>query len=302
MDVIAGSVGQGGKNNPADVKYVQTALDRHEIWLAPLFGPAVTGICDAGTVNAITAFQASAAALLKPDGVVSPHGFTIKQLARAAIPKPSHPIFTQTVFTPSTAALTPADYAAAAKSLACEAAAIQAVAETETKQAAFDAAGRPTILYERRIFRRLTRAAYAATHPDISSDEKGNYGAFSAQYPKLTRAAVLDEQAALQSASWGAFQIVGEYYAQAGFGAVADFVTAMMQSQRRHLDAFVAFIAADAPMLKALQTLNWAGFARLYNGPDYATNAYDTKMAQNYAALAPPAPPAPKAAPPAPKK
>jgi hypothetical protein len=32
-----------------------------------------------------------------------------------------------------------------------------------------------------------------------------------------------------------------------------------------------------------MQELNWAAFAKGYNGPGYAKNAYDVKLAQAYA-------------------
>ena len=35
-------------------------------------------------------------------------------------------------------------------------------------------------------------------------------------------------------------------------------------------------------MLPALQNKNWAEFARRYNGPAYAQNRYDEKLAEAY--------------------
>ena len=169
------------------------------------------------------------------------------------------------------------------------------MAETETQTSPWDSLGRPSILYERHVFSALTHSAYNSTHPDIANTVRGGYGRDSEQYPKLWRAAVLDEHAALQSASWGAFQIVGRYYAEAGFASVEDFVTAMMTSEQRQLDAFIGYINASPSAKKALQDKNWAKFAAAYNGPAYADNSYDTKMAAAYARLAPP-PPAPRPA------
>ena len=48
------------------------------------------------------------------------------------------------------------------------------------------------------------------------------------------------------------------------------------------LDAFVRYVRLDARMVKALQTADWSTFARLYNGPSYAANQYDTKLAAAY--------------------
>jgi len=107
----------------------------------------------------------------------------------------------------------------------------------------------------------------------------------SADYTKLKRAAMLDEEAALKSASWGAFQILGENHVECGFATVGDFVTAMMRQEADHLAAFVRFIQANSGMHKALKAKQWATFALLYNGRNYAANAYDTKLQTRYDAL-----------------
>ncbi|HTZ72064.1 MAG TPA: N-acetylmuramidase domain-containing protein, partial [Acetobacteraceae bacterium] len=167
-DITAG-VGNGAPNVKTDVAWVQTALARHARWLSPLAAPPVTGTLDPETTRAILQFQATAAALAHPDGVVSPRGFTVKQLARVLIPYPANPIFSPVCWNHTGDALTAADYTAAAATLGCQAAAIQAVAQTETKRAAWDDLGRPTILYERHYFSRLSGHLYDATHPDISS-------------------------------------------------------------------------------------------------------------------------------------
>lgn len=91
---------------------------------------------------------------------------------------------------------------------------------------AFDDYGRPRILFERHYFPRLTQGRYDKRHPDISNSLAGGYGKFSAQYGKLERAYVLDAVAALESASWGRFQIMGSNYRDAGFVSVQEFVLA----------------------------------------------------------------------------
>ena len=53
-------------------------------------------------------------------------------------------------------------------------------------------------------------------------------------------------------------------------------------------------------MAEALRKKNWAAFAKAYNGPGYAKNQYDTKLAAAYASFATPAP-APSAPKPAAK-
>jgi N-acetylmuramidase len=279
--MITKSVGKGGVNLPADVLAVQTLLARHAAWVSPAAIPVANGICEEDTIAAIKSFQLNGAALATADGVVSARGFTIKRLELQSISAPTHRIFQNTCWGHAGGALTNADFAGAARTLDCELNAIKAVALTETKQSPWDDMGRPTILFERHKFRGHTASAYNASHPDISGPQ-GAYGLFRVQYTKLKRAAMLNEEAALKSASWGAFQILGENHVASGFTTVAGFVEAMMREEADHLAAFVQFIIANSGMHKALKNKKWATFASLYNGPTYADNDYDTKMQTTY--------------------
>ncbi|MFL5285081.1 MAG: N-acetylmuramidase family protein [Rhodopila sp.] len=279
---IQASVGVGGANKPGDVSQVQKLLRQHARWLEGLT-VEVNGIADAVTCKAIGTFQRNAAAMLDPDSLVSPQGFTLRCLNRPEIPPPGHRVFAQSRVDRSGGGLTMADYAHAAAALACEVAAIQAVAQVETRSSAWAGDGLPAILFERHYFSRLTNHVFDGSHPDLSNPTPGGYGASSAQWSRLRRAAMLNESAALQSASWGAFQIMGANCAECGFGSVAAFIDAMAASEQRQLDAFVAFVKHDAHKLKAVQGRDWETFARLYNGPNYADNDYDTKLADAYA-------------------
>lgn len=176
-------------------------------------------------------------------------------------------------------------YESAATLLDVEVAAIQAVAEVETSGKAFDEQGRPRILYERHYFHRLTHGRYDHLHPDISNALRGGYGKFSAQYGKLEKAFALDPAAALQSASWGRFQIMGKNFHAAGFSSVQWFVLALTRSEANHLQAFASFVKANKIMREALKKKDWATFAKGYNGSSYKENKYDTKLEQAYKRL-----------------
>lgn len=292
METITASVGNGGVNHPDDVRKVQALLVRHADWLAPLPAPAVTGNLDQSTAAAIVAFQRDPGALLAQDGRVDPNGFTLRWLSRDRIPQRLHPVFVAGLVTHLEGAPSDADYTAAALRLGCEVAAIKAVSQVETGiRGCWEADGRPVILFERHYFSRLTAHEFDPTHPDISNPVGGGYGVYSAQHPKLRRAAALKEESALQSASWGGYQIMGANYASAGFATVADFVSAQMESERRQLDVFVTVVLANHAWLTALQKQDWTAFARGYNGPGYRANDYDNKMAEAYRKLAPPPPP-----------
>jgi len=284
MTTLSGSVGTGRLNQPADVTRVQDLLANHTHWLAPIPLTPADGHCGPDTIEAIKRFQETAAALEKGkvDGVVTPSGFTLKRLEIGYIPKPKHRVFDNVCWAHAANELTLTLLQAAAKTLALESEAIEAVVEQEVAiRGPWDEFGRPTILYERHLFRHFTKKKWNLTHPDISGPQ-GGYGRYSAQYPKLYRAATLDEPAALKSASWGAFQILGENFADCGYTSVETFVDAMLANETNQLNAFVAFVNKNSTLKKALKDKDWTTFARIYNGPDYQKNHYDTNISNIY--------------------
>lgn len=178
--------------------------------------------------------------------------------------------------------LTESDYMNAAKQLGCEVAAIKAVAEVESgPYGAFLQSGEPVILFERHLFSRLTGRKYDATHPDISNRIAGGYGKVSQQHKRLERAAELDYDAAIKSASWGRFQVLGSNWEALGYESLQAFVNAMYAGESGHLDSFVRFVQVNG-LAQHLRTKSWAKFARGYNGPGYKTYQYDTKLAAAY--------------------
>ena len=56
------------------------------------------------------------------------------------------------------------------------------------------------------------------------------------------------------------------------------------RSEKDQLEAFEGFVRANG-LADELQRKDWAGFASRYNGPGYAANQYDVKMAEAYARL-----------------
>lgn len=174
-------------------------------------------------------------------------------------------------------------YAAASWLLMCEEPVLRAIAEVEAGQwGAFMATGEPVILFERHIFHRLTGGKFDE-HSDISNPVPGGYGAYSEQHHRLQRAAELDRFAALQSASWGLFQIMGFNHKDAGFPELQEFVNAAYRSADDHLRMLVMFVRNTPGLALALQKKDWQSFAFRYNGPRYADSAYDRRMAKAYA-------------------
>jgi hypothetical protein len=177
--------------------------------------------------------------------------------------------------------ITQAAFQAAAESLGCEVAAIQAVAEVESRGDGFLPDNRPKILFERHIFSRYTNRKFDAKYPDISARSTGGYQGGGKEYARLEKAYRLDADAALMSASWGRFQIMGFNFKACGCKTVREYVESVKQSEDNQLLHFVGFCKSNH-LDDELRDKRWADFARKYNGPAYAKNQYDIKMAKAY--------------------
>ncbi len=178
--------------------------------------------------------------------------------------------------------LTEADFERAAANVGCDVAAIKAVSEVESRGGGFLRDKRPKILFEAHIFSRMTDHAFDRKHKNISSRRwnRALYGAGGAhQYKRLGEAIALDRNAALGSASWGMFQIMGFNSELCGFASISSFVTAMMESEGRHLDAMTRFVKRRR-LDDELRNHDWAGFAFGYNGSGFQENRYDEKLAK----------------------
>lgn len=186
-------------------------------------------------------------------------------------------------FTSKGPPISPEGFAAALGTVGAAAEALWAVLATETAGCGYLMDRRPKILFERHYFHRLTNGQFDAADPDISAPTAGGYGASGAnQYVRLAAAIQFDRTAALQSASWGLGQIMGSNFKAAGFDDVEAMVAAFVGGEDAQLLGMANFVAAS-PMKTALDACDWATFARLYNGPNYAVNAYDDHLASAYA-------------------
>ena len=176
------------------------------------------------------------------------------------------------------------DVQQAADELDVELAALRSVLSVESAGDGFLPDGRPKILFEAHIFSKRTSHKYDSSHAHISSRkwDRKLYGAPGAhQWDRLNEAILLQREAALMSASWGAAQIMGFNYKACGFESVEAFVVAMMESAAGQMKAFVKFIESQN-LIGYLKEKDWAGFAAIYNGPAFAKNKYDEKLAAAY--------------------
>ena len=161
---------------------------------------------------------------------------------------------------------------------------IHAVLDVETAGGGFDNQHRPKMLFEPHIFwrelgpgtKRDQAAAQSLAYPEWKRDYPKD------SYPRLEKAMKIDENAAMRSASWGLGQIMGFNASLSGYGSAKEMVMSFLDDEETHLRAMVKFIIS-AGLDDELRRHDWAGFARGYNGSQYAKNGYDKKLATAYA-------------------
>lgn len=222
----------------------------------------VTGTYDGATQAAVRSWQAAHG--LASDGIFGPA--TCVAMVRRA----------------------PGTTASVAAQLGLEARALSAVVQVETSGAGFFTDGRPVILLERHyVWARASIAARTTLGPALCNPTPGGYIGGIGEWDRFEQvAAVCGDEIAAQSCSWGLGQVMGANYALAGCASGMQMMQRAAQNEVAQLTLMASFIAAQTGMRNALAQHDWPTFARLYNGPNYAANQYDTKLPAAYAALA----------------
>ena len=173
-----------------------------------------------------------------------------------------------------------------AKQLGIEPEAMMAIARQESHGGGFFKDGQPKILFERhRMYALLKKEkvdvkALEKQYPGLVNHVPGGYGPSATQHARLAQARAINEGAALQSASWGTYQVMGENYRNL-YASPQAMEEAMRASEKQQLAYFAAFLRekAGGRLLQALNAHQWETVATLYNGshwrtqnPHYATN------------------------------
>ena len=257
-----------------------------EIYLNELgYLPIANGRLDSRTIDAVKQFQRDHDLIV--DGIAGEKTWT-KLFA-------TNPDLTKAV---ANKWLSREDVEAVAADLTVPVATLRAVYKVESGGSGFWGL-RPRILFEGHVF--WTQLTKAGKDPEtLSRDfedvlyprwDRTKYIGGPGEYARLDKAKQLDERAALESASWGLFQIMGYHATNLDYGSVEQFVEMMFTREHAHLEAFGRFVRRNRfkgqPLLTWLQQRNWAKFAEGYNGRGYRQNRYDTQLRAAYeAALA----------------
>lgn len=174
----------------------------------------------------------------------------------------------------------------AATQLDVSLASVMAINTVESRGSGFCSNGRPVILFERHImYRRLKHhgidpTPYVEMYPHLVNSRPGGYQGGEAEHKRLDAAMAIHEESALESASWGLFQIMGFHWEHLRYQSIQQFVDLMGRSERGQLMAFVRFILSSPALHQALKEKRWATVARIYNGPAYAKHnpPYDVRL------------------------
>lgn len=183
--------------------------------------------------------------------------------------------------------LGPTAVAELAARLGLQTAHILAFIKVESRFKAYDGQGRPTMLFEpAKFYKNLPASlreeavrqglAIRRWHKDVKYPRDS--------YPRMLKAMGLDQEAALMSASYGSFQILGENYEACGFESVFEMVATFAESEDNQLQAFGNFIEA-AGIVSHLLREAWDVVGRLYNGPKYAEHNYHGKLRDAFNSL-----------------
>lgn len=151
--------------------------------------------------------------------------------------------------------------------------------------------GRPQILFEGHIMYRKLKKKYGKALADQRTKEyptlvyptwdRTMYKGGEAEWDRLYLAMEIDRELALQSASWGMFQIMGFNYRMCGCRTIDVFVERVSESHESQLKMICQFMF-NSKCLKYLKEHNWREFAKRYNGAGYEKNNYHQKIENAY--------------------
>jgi hypothetical protein len=160
---------------------------------------------------------------------------------------------------------------------------LRAVAAVESSGGGFLPSGHPKILWERHYFFKRLKLKI----PLLSDPAPGGYtqdadkDGINDSWEKLVDGAMRNPFSAIESASWGKFQVMGAWWEKLGYHGALSFAWSMRESEAGHYEAMVRYIEVFGG--KALfqridgSPANCRAFAEFYNGPKQ--RGYDTRIA-----------------------
>lgn len=163
---------------------------------------------------------------------------------------------------------------------------MRAVDAVESGGKGFLDSGHPKILWERHHFWKRLQLNL----PLISNPTAGGYtldankNNINDSWEKLCAAAMYAPAWAIESCSWGKFQVMGFWWQKLGYPSAIDFAWSMRESEAGHYEALVRYIQFNK-LTGAFQALSpdpetCRAFGAGYNGKGYRKFDYHNKLAR----------------------
>lgn len=163
-----------------------------------------------------------------------------------------------------------------------ELAKLQAIIEVESRGNAIYEDGHPVVRFECIKFN-LRKSGSERVPCDTSSNKYGSRADTGRE--AFDRAITKNREEALLVTSYGFAQIMGFNYREAGHSSVEDFYAAMFDEDEQ-IKSFLTFLSnhKGGIIIDELKKDNtdWRIVAENYNGPDYESNNYHVKLADEY--------------------
>jgi hypothetical protein len=179
-----------------------------------------------------------------------------------------------------------------AQELGVEPELLHAIYMVESSGKGFLPDGRPRILFEGHVFWKQLKkfgidpSALVRQNSGLrdilysSWGERGNAYKLD-QYERLKKAMAIHPEAALNSASYGSFQILGTNAKGMGYSNSKEMIDAISAGPDQELDALKRFLIMSK-LVGAMKKRDFNAIARGYNGSGYAQHNYHGKMASYY--------------------
>lgn len=176
----------------------------------------------------------------------------------------------------------------------------QAILQIESGGQSFGPTGEPLIRFEAHIFKsQLQNDALWSQYFQVDADvpwtnQQWRAGANSAwqpihtgkqadEYAAFQQALLINPDAAYNSISMGAGQIMGFNHARVGFPTAQAMYEAFKSAPVQTI-AFINYFLSDPALVQAMQNKDWRTIAKLYNGSG-AVDSYSKSLQQAYEAI-----------------
>lgn len=195
--------------------------------------------------------------------------------------------------------ITEQDFKEAAAIIGCDIASVKAVYQVEAAGRGYLPDGRVKILFEgHRFWKQIVKAGadpvkFISLNKQYSNVlykkwDKKQYTGGAGEWDRMSKAIEvctklnLQPELALDSASYGSFQIMGENSVLCGYATAHEMLAAYNNGgEQEQLDSFCRFVKSTK-LDDELRARNWAAFAQGYNGTAFRENKYDVKLAAAY--------------------